>query len=218
MSMESTAKQKVSPGLKRNSDDIGWEFGVLVDPSNPDKTKCNRCGKIQSGGVYRLKQHIAGVGGQCKPCLSSTNEDKLKARNALNDVKRKKKDKEEGYANMRAEVNIGKETIDLDDEFGDLKGPKSFGPMHRFSNTSSNDPKGRSKQSNLSNIVLKEQLNRVKEYICDWAYQCGIPFHCFEKDSFRKAIEAIGQFGPNVVPPTRYEMAETFVKKTSGEE
>ena len=25
--------------LKRNSDDIGWQFGVLVDPGNKDKVK-----------------------------------------------------------------------------------------------------------------------------------------------------------------------------------
>ena len=26
--------------LKRNSDDVGWEYGVLVDPNNKDKVKC----------------------------------------------------------------------------------------------------------------------------------------------------------------------------------
>ena len=25
--------------LKRNSDDVGWQFGVLVDPGNKDKVK-----------------------------------------------------------------------------------------------------------------------------------------------------------------------------------
>jgi hypothetical protein len=110
-------------------------------------------------------------------------------------------------------VNIDNEPIDLDDCFGELKEAKSFGPMHRFSTSSSHDPKGKTKQSNLNNVVRKEQMSKVKEYICEWAYQCALPFHAFEKDSFKKAMEAIGQFGPNAMPPTRYEMSETYLKK-----
>ncbi|MQL83985.1 hypothetical protein Taro_016480 [Colocasia esculenta] len=33
--------------------------------------QCNHCGKEMNGGVYRLKQHIAGIGGnvsKCKQC------------------------------------------------------------------------------------------------------------------------------------------------------
>jgi hypothetical protein len=38
--------------LKRNSDDVGWEFGVLVDASNKDKVKCKLCGKEMRGGIH----------------------------------------------------------------------------------------------------------------------------------------------------------------------
>ncbi|WZY87474.1 hypothetical protein YC2023_044209 [Brassica napus] len=31
--------------LKRNSNDVGWEYGVLCDPRNADKVKCKLCGK-----------------------------------------------------------------------------------------------------------------------------------------------------------------------------
>jgi len=46
--------------LRRNSDDVGWEYGVLVDPNNKDKVKCILCDKVMFGGVYRVKQHVAG--------------------------------------------------------------------------------------------------------------------------------------------------------------
>lgn len=29
--------------LKRQSDDIGWEYGDFVDPTNRDKVKCLLC-------------------------------------------------------------------------------------------------------------------------------------------------------------------------------
>jgi len=31
--------------LKRNSNDVGWEYGVLVDANNKDKVKCKFCDK-----------------------------------------------------------------------------------------------------------------------------------------------------------------------------
>jgi len=37
--------------LKRNSDDVGWEYGVLVDANNKDKVKCKFCDKeMREGG------------------------------------------------------------------------------------------------------------------------------------------------------------------------
>ena len=41
--------------LRRNSDDVGWEYGVLVDANNKDKVKCKLCDKVMQGGIYRLK-------------------------------------------------------------------------------------------------------------------------------------------------------------------
>ncbi|MQL87445.1 hypothetical protein Taro_019983 [Colocasia esculenta] len=40
--------------------DIGWRHGVLLDAASK-RVQCNHCGKEMNGGVYRLKQHIAGI-------------------------------------------------------------------------------------------------------------------------------------------------------------
>jgi hypothetical protein len=50
--------------LKRNSEDIGWDYGVLVDPNNLNVIKCKLCGQVVSSRIYRLKLHIAGIRGQ----------------------------------------------------------------------------------------------------------------------------------------------------------
>ncbi|MQL80300.1 hypothetical protein Taro_012738 [Colocasia esculenta] len=50
--------------------DIGWKHGVLIDAASK-RVRCNHCGKEMNGGVYRLKQHIAGIGTnvvKCKHC------------------------------------------------------------------------------------------------------------------------------------------------------
>jgi hypothetical protein len=45
--------------LKRNLDDVGSEYGVLVDPLNKEKVPCSLCGHCSSGVIYCLKEEIA---------------------------------------------------------------------------------------------------------------------------------------------------------------
>jgi len=37
--------------VRRNLDDVGWEYGVLVDPTNKDKVKCKLYDKVMQGGI-----------------------------------------------------------------------------------------------------------------------------------------------------------------------
>jgi hypothetical protein len=53
--------------------DPGWEHGVAQD-QRKKKVKCNYCGKIVSGGIYRLKQHLARVSGEVTYCDKSPEE------------------------------------------------------------------------------------------------------------------------------------------------
>nr|GEY83169.1 hypothetical protein [Tanacetum cinerariifolium] len=99
---------------------------------------------------------------------------------------------------------------EMEDAFGCLKSPSSFGPMDRF--TSVVD-KGNNKEADVCNVIRQEQVVKLKEYICRFAYECAISFNVFEKDCFKKLLEAVGQFGPRALPPTRYEMGDTFLKK-----
>ena len=75
--------------LRRNSDDVGWEYGVLIDAQNKDKVKCKFCGHQSTGGVYRLKQHVANVGKNVKKCRESTQEAKEKCKKSLDESKRR---------------------------------------------------------------------------------------------------------------------------------
>nr|GEX07376.1 hypothetical protein [Tanacetum cinerariifolium] len=202
---------------KRKSTDVGWEFGYLADPKHIDKVKCNICGKIVSKGVHRLKLHVTGISRDVTACEKSTTEQKLKCRNALNEVKLKKKSKQAVDDALRSEVNIGNnEMVDLDEmkySFRDLKSPTRFGPLDRFATFKDCSDMGKKKQSNLSNLILKEKMIKVKEHICRWAYKCGASFHAFERDSFKTLLEVVGQFEPRALPHNRYEMGDTYLKK-----
>lgn len=47
--------------------DPGWEHGIPQD-ERKKKVKCNYCGKIVSGGIFRLKQHLARISGEVTHC------------------------------------------------------------------------------------------------------------------------------------------------------
>lgn len=211
--------------LKRKSNDLGWEYGVLVDPNNLDKIKCLLCDKVIRGGIYRMKQHIAGIKGNVRACLKSTKEDQLKCRNAINDGRRKKDEKKEREQEVRSQVILGSDMDIIIHEDDDLSlkesiGSKfcaSIGPMDKFA-TQINPEEALNKtknmrDQNIKGAICKEKLDRVKEYVCRFAYEAGLPFNIFELDSCKRMFEAIGQYGTGCRPPSRYELSETFLKK-----
>ncbi|CAE5975518.1 unnamed protein product [Arabidopsis arenosa] len=123
--------------LKQNSDDMGWEYGVLCDPKNPDKVKCKLCGKEMSGGVFRMKEHIGHQRGSVSPCPLSTKEDQAKCMSALKEAKHKKTRKRRHDEELRLEVNINKPYLDnvLQEELGTQTAPHFQGrPMDKFVN------------------------------------------------------------------------------------
>ncbi|KAF7130789.1 hypothetical protein RHSIM_Rhsim10G0065600 [Rhododendron simsii] len=52
-----TTENSAAP-IKRQSNDVGWEYGTLVDPSNLDKVKCILCRHQTSGGIEGKKKRI----------------------------------------------------------------------------------------------------------------------------------------------------------------
>ncbi|KAJ0238415.1 HAT dimerization domain-containing protein [Hirschfeldia incana] len=62
--------------------DPGWEHGVALD-DRKKKVKCNYCGKIVSGGIYRLKQHLARVSGEVTYCDKSPEDVSLRMKEIL---------------------------------------------------------------------------------------------------------------------------------------
>ncbi|KAM0985366.1 hypothetical protein ACFX2C_012645 [Malus domestica] len=86
------------------SEDVGWEYGILANPTNSDKVKCKLCNKIISGGVHRLKQHVANIRGNVAACTKSSDEDKAKCRAALEETKNKKKQRDKHIVEVMEEV------------------------------------------------------------------------------------------------------------------
>ncbi|KAI4385484.1 hypothetical protein MLD38_003506 [Melastoma candidum] len=65
--------EKIAPVRSARCVDPGWQHGVAQD-SQKKKVKCNYCGKIVSGGIFRLKQHLAKISGEVTHCQSAPDQ------------------------------------------------------------------------------------------------------------------------------------------------
>jgi hypothetical protein len=92
--------------LKRNPYDVGWEYGVLVNPVNKKKVRFLLYGHCRSGGIYWLKQHVGHVGSAAAKCKKITPETKDKCKKSLEEATRKRKEKTARDLNIREEVNV----------------------------------------------------------------------------------------------------------------
>jgi len=162
--------------LKRNSDDVGWEYGVLIDAQNKDKVKCKFCGHQSTGGVYRLKQHVANVGKNVKKCRESTQEAKEKCKKSLDESKRKREEKTVRELELREEVNVSRVGED-DDEVTCVGSsePHKLGPIDKW--THAIDPRATKteslKQQKLNKELWKERTRELQKYIARWDYTHG---------------------------------------------
>ncbi|CAD6261061.1 unnamed protein product [Miscanthus lutarioriparius] len=191
--------------LRRNSDDVGWEFGVLVNPNNKDQVKCILCDKVMFGGVYRLKQHIALEGKNAKKCQGTkTSKEKLKeaqqkCKKALDEAKRKREEKTVREIELREEVHVSRVGTSEEVTCVGSSEPHKLGPMDKW--TKAIDPTATKSESltqqKLNKKLWKERLHEVHKYIARWAYnhEMSDVSHTSEVifELVDKAIEDIGE-------------------------
>lgn len=206
--------------LKRNSSDIGWDCGVLVDPTNLNVIQCKLCGLTVRAGIYRLKQHIAGIRGEVQPCPESKDEDKAKCKQVINASKEAKKarnkDKEEARDVVVLDDGLADEDTTIEeglDEIGDSTSRK-LGPLDKF--TMPMDPSKLSnnklvRQQKITEVIWKERIHNLKRYVAKWVYVHGIPFNAINNEEFDQLLEAAGRFGPGGKKPNQHELREKLL-------
>ncbi|CAN6704662.1 unnamed protein product [Malus baccata var. baccata] len=167
--------------LKHSSEDVGWEYGILANPTNLDKVKCKLCNKIISGGVHRLK-HVANIRGNVMACTKSSDEDKAKCRAAIEEAKNKKKQSDKHIVEVREEVQLQK---NQEEEEEDIEVVRS-----------------RKRSCTLEPMDRKEHIKWINVF--RWVYEAGILFHAIDNDSFKRVMEGVGQFDPGIGNLSRF--------------
>ncbi|KAL4590314.1 hypothetical protein LXL04_003242 [Taraxacum kok-saghyz] len=93
--------------------DPGWDHGTAQDVKKK-KVRCNYCGKVVSGGIYRLKQHLARVSGEVTYCEKAPEEVCIKMKEIMEGCRIGKKPKqieydEQAYLNFPSNDDVEEE-------------------------------------------------------------------------------------------------------------
>ncbi|RWR76250.1 hypothetical protein CKAN_00468400 [Cinnamomum micranthum f. kanehirae] len=224
--------------------DPAWQYAHLENPQNINRFKCNFCGKISNGGVYRVKQHLAGGFRNITACPKCPAEVREEIREYMT---KKKKEKEEmnmlphfdELANAYEEdeeddvevIERGKRPLAHGSEVSSARGsttistvsktkkPKQKGPIDVFFTPNPDvvvqNRKAQGKQTRIdaNDPYRKELRKRACIRFARWTYDTGIPFNAVNCDSFGPMIEAIGQYGPGMKPPSYHEVRVPLLKK-----
>jgi BED zinc finger len=106
--------------------DPAWAHCTPV-AMNQRKVQCKYCNRVISGGVWRFKQHLAGIQGEVAPCTRVSSEVRIqfaeymkgKATSKATTIRRRQEIREELSAPSRRSVDEirlprGRQTIDLE--------------------------------------------------------------------------------------------------------
>ena len=113
----------MAPPRSSGFTDPGWEHGVSQDEKKK-KVKCNYCGKIVSGGIYRLKQHLARISGEVTFCRKAPEEVCEKMKDNLEGSQAIKKHRRYNDGNQASFEMPSNDDNEEADETANFKGEK----------------------------------------------------------------------------------------------
>ncbi|XP_052170572.1 uncharacterized protein LOC127786893 isoform X2 [Diospyros lotus] len=206
--------------------DPTWKYNTLPDPKDINCLKCNFCGKITKGGVYRAKQHLVGGYRNAKVCPKCPSHVKEEIREYMS-----KKLEEKNNSDVIPDFDdIDTLGDDDDDEVVFERGVKR--PMSSSSSQGLTmqqrkqrmkgpldlllPPKlkvSTGKQTTMETHVNKELRENACVWFSRWMYEAGLSFNAVKYPSFKPMIEAIGRAGPSMKPPSYHEVRVPYLKK-----
>ncbi|CAH1425311.1 unnamed protein product [Lactuca virosa] len=104
-----TISSDVRTGTKCLNGDMAWEWGEWRDPSKKQSIWCTLCGKMVSGGITRLKQHLTHTSGQVTGCPNVTVDIQKKVMASIKEKYKIQKEKKRNIEILRSY------TVDLSD-------------------------------------------------------------------------------------------------------
>ncbi|KAI0526896.1 hypothetical protein KFK09_002489 [Dendrobium nobile] len=214
----------MTSGTKRK--DPAWKYGAQVEVSGEGAKKgyvymkCNFCEKRITGGVKRLKDHLACTHVNVGPCAKVPDEVKKECTNYL---KKFATTKEVTQRNMEEMIGnssyYGSQHEGSSTESHLVSSDRgSRGPMDRFMLNIDND-ENINTQDIQPPTTTKELRNRVCLDIARFIYENGIPFNVVRSPSWINMLRSVGSYGRGLQLPSMYElrtwMLNEEVKTTS---
>ncbi|KAH1229264.1 hypothetical protein GmHk_10G029055 [Glycine max] len=201
------SRSKNAPG---NRTDIGWKHGTDV-LGNGKKVKCNYCSKINNGGIFKFKHHLAGTRWDSEPCASVPEEVKMLMMNVVAEVANASEKKrklnsihEEGTEGVEVESNSSQSGIQQ-------KGMLAFKGRGKAKFVKASGGEG--VQATLNQLYKKGDKDKVDDQCAEFWYTSAIPFNVIKNPAFAKFCDMVGRYGVGYKPPSYYDIREKLLKR-----
>ncbi|XP_038690695.1 uncharacterized protein LOC119989295 isoform X2 [Tripterygium wilfordii] len=192
----SGAASKRRKNASGNRSDIGWEYAIEVG-NDSKKVQCKYCSKICSGGIYRLKHHLACTNKNVGPCRNVPDDARKRMLGILSQGVEAKEIRKQQLSHQH----------DTGSSVNETQHESQYG-------TSSMSKGKRSSNQVTTNELFKKDLRRsVCRRIGKWFYTSGIPFNTVRNPYFTKMCEEIARHGVGFKAPSYHEIKETFLSE-----
>lgn len=182
---------------------------------------CKFCSKTITGGVLRVKCHLAGNHINAAPCEKVPDEVKyemqayLKESENSKQLAKRKFDEMVDNGSYYGHSGGGTGTGGMSNTMEVVSDRGVRGPMDRFVGVEKDNGDGK-----MTPAIAKEHRNQVCLDIGRFFYENGIPFNCARSPSYFNMLRSVGNFGRGLKPPTMHELRtwvlDEEVKTTSG--
>ncbi|KAK1407750.1 hypothetical protein QVD17_39376 [Tagetes erecta] len=198
--------------------DPGWKYNYLKDDKDKNSVTCIFCMKVTTGGIFRAKLHQVGGNRNARACPKCPNDVKEELKAYIESQKSKKNfdgfndldfeqggfgDDEHDEDEVMERPNLQKKRTGINIGGIDKKMKSNVkGPLDLYMKKG----KGKAVQTSIHDACDKELRARTIQKIAAFFYQSGIAFNVAKMDTFKEMIAAIGNYGPNLKPPSYHEL------------
>ncbi|CAN1204282.1 hypothetical protein LINPERHAP2_LOCUS45937 [Linum perenne] len=187
-----------NPNAPGSRTDPGWQYAVDVD-GTAKKTKCKFCLKVYSGGIFRLKHHLAGTRDNVEECVSVPDDVRKKILELL-DVHLEAKEAKKNLmstSNSAASSSVSQDAI------------------HSRYDVSMSISSGT--QTTVSQLMKKDQRREACKGISQWFYKTATAFNGTRCEEYYRMFDLVARHGPGFKPPSYHEVRETFLQEEKKE-
>ncbi|GER40428.1 hAT transposon superfamily [Striga asiatica] len=221
--------------------DIAWKYSKR-DPTNIHAFTCNYCGITYKGRVSRMKQHWVGGFPNVLRCSKCPAEVRVEVKEYMEMKKKQTEHRrwvvdideavdlddydveEEEIVPMKAPTpknlssSASTQGFNMKKTQFQLKRPKAKGAIDCYftpdAEVAVENRKSKGKQPRIDeNSPYREELRkRAYEKIARFLYEAAVPLNVVNCPAFGPMIEAVGNYGSGLPPPTYYQVRGPLLK------
>uniref|UniRef100_A0A1S3YRR7 DUF659 domain-containing protein n=1 Tax=Nicotiana tabacum TaxID=4097 RepID=A0A1S3YRR7_TOBAC len=172
------------------------------------------CNKTTTGGIYRFKYNLIGGDRNVTSCPKCPPE----VREEIKNFVEKKKEQKNQMSHQPMVTNHDDDYIEKlslptkrgRDAISSSDGSSTKGPIDCYF---PKKPEAKSGGKDVQKIAKDILRDRAVRAFARWVYDAGLPFDCVNYDTFGDFIEVVGQYGPEMKPPTYHEIRGPYLNK-----